>query len=299
MFRYLRFAPIAKPAGWVVGDDYMRAWWWSRLEPSTRLKLKDGTDATTLDAWINISTKSADAARQASASTKTECYGYVEFENPESRLIVNVGLPKEQFEPILSAVQAGKPPVLAAGFGKPEAFAKLTGSVTTSPNEPLTYGWNSDEPIEVATFEISYSKDTSSHVLPEAPVRTPAVLRSLGIAWAVIATLIALAIAIAMYQITNSKFEVAVVSVLLLIYVNGVAMAMGLQRTLGAVDLQGLVRHISLRELAGVSCSSEERKAIQSMHDRLQSPGPKFWIATVGNSIIGLLAIYKLIGELL
>lgn len=294
------FAPTANEEGWASGwsinDGIPRVWWWARLQEQHAVLLSDGEDARKLPAVVTVAIGTESPLGKTihkHQGGEEASWGHFAY-SKQDELKVFLHVSQESFDRILTAVQIAGPPKLYLGFGRDGPFHKLTGAVTQ--DHDLTYRWHNDsEPIvNIEACDIAYSKKVPERSAPELPDKVPALLRGLGGGFAVAINLIALLIAVAMFSAASSKFETATVSVLLLIYLNVVTRGAAVVRTLLQMELAAIVRFFQLRELAGAPKSAEERSYLTEAEKRLAKPGATYWINAAANSIIALIAVYKL-----
>jgi hypothetical protein len=299
---YFEFVPIVKASGWSIDDGQPRLWWWARLDERSRVFLSDGTDPHKLEAAIQVSVGAATPIGKLSYSGKNGSavsWGFFSYPPPREKSLdwigVRVAVSQDNFDRIMRSMERVGPPTLRAGFGPQEAFAKLTGGLTRDSN--LVYHWdNTVEPnVSIEGCDFFHTQSQSDRSAPYLPERAPRFLRLLGAGFTLATNLIALLIAVAMFAAAGNKFETATVSVLLLVYVNGVSSNVALGRTLMQMDLRALWRFWSLRELVGVPKSPEEQKYLTAAQERIDKPGAAYWINNVSYALIALLAIYKLI----
>ena len=102
------------------------------------------------------------------------------------------------------------------------------------------------------------------------------------------------AVILAMFHITNSRFETIVVSALVLIYVTVISSHMMLGYTLNRMWNINLARHIAIAKSLRLNTGSEEQAQRENVEDD-KSGEPKFWIDVGFNVLFGLIAIGHLI----
>lgn len=290
----LDFVPAHRAGGWSIqDDDQPRLWWRARLDRNSRLMLADGADAHEREVNVDL--------------TVGEVPGDPDPEVPKKGLLVTqddgalalyLAVPERVFDRILQAVQRREPPTVIVGFGKQDRFKRLTaGPITNIGDDPLHYRWNNDEESQVVAiegYEFRFYREPEDAPEPMVPEKIPASLRAIGVAWGIVVNLLAVLIAIAVFNAASGKFETAVVSLLLLVYIYLSSWNKVLTQVLGKLEQGEVARFVTLRTLLGMPPSDAEHKYIAHVREKSEKPGYRFWIDSIGSSIIGLLVLYRL-----
>lgn len=303
--RYLEFEPIARASGWTLEDGSPRIWWWAHLHPLQKLTLSDGTNAGQMDTAVSIRIGNATPLgktpyRGAGAAPDDAKWGYLSITRDESEMHVHLFLSKDEFDRLMASFNSLGPPTLQVGFGPAGPFDELKGPIIDDEHHRW-YRWNiaAESIVPLEAYEIVHTRAAPESSLT-APDETPRVMRIAGAGFAVVTNLLALLVALAMFGVASTQFETAVVSVLLLIYLNVVTSSTAHARALQDVDFRSLARFLALREqVGGPKISEGEEKYLDAVRKGLSQPGAAYWIGTVSNAIIALVAIYKLLGLLM
>ena len=217
-------------------------------------------------------------------------WGYLACDTEDDELLLELAVSRDNFDRIVSMLQTVGPPSANVGFSE-----KGDGPITEHDGG---YRWDPEIGyINIEECEFRYARTAPQNEL-EVPERAPKLLRGLGAAFTVAVSLVALLVAVGMFGAAGSKFETAIVSVLLLIYVNGVTSSGVVGRAMIQLELASIARFLSLREHLGVPISPEEQRYLTLVGERSGKPGASYWITMATNSIIALLAAYHLVALL-
>jgi hypothetical protein len=222
-------------------------------------------------------------------------WGYFGYQQHFDWIDVYIAVSAPNFDRILNSLRLASPPRLTLGFGPPGGFDRLTGPIT--PNETGdAYRWSSATAptVTVESCEISYERPAIETAVPEFD-EPSAAGRVWGIATCAIGNIAAVLIALALYSTASTKFEIATVSLLLLIYVFMLNSERAQTRVLAITELASLSRFHQLRALLSVPAEQAETQLMGRVRKNIDKPGPKYWIDVGGCAIIGLLAAYKLV----
>ncbi len=124
-------------------------------------------------------------------------------------------------------------------------------------------------------------------------------LRAIGVAGITAVNLVAIAIAAMALISATGRYQAFVVSLLLLVYISIVTAAKNVDVRCLRLDLASYHRFVRLRTLAGTPTTPEETNYLSKIHNDLDQPGARFWITVAGLSIIGLMAICRLLSLLI
>jgi hypothetical protein len=112
--------------------------------------------------------------------------------------------------------------------------------------------------------------------------------------WGVAVNVLAVFIAAAVLAAASTRFETAAVSLLLLLYVAVSWSNRPLLLAMGRLEIGAITRFLALRALLGIPASEAENKYIAHAREQIDKPGYRLIINSIGSSIIGLLALYRL-----
>ncbi len=288
-----------KAGGWTIREDGRPYLWWSaRLKHFEPIRLSDGTDARDHDVQVIVNVGAETALGQTlytGGDKPTPKFGFL-ICSEHAEIWAQLWLSAENVDRIMRSMLSALPPTVTVGFGPNEYGAKLTGSITRA-EHGSGYVWHNDEPkghIVVETVEFTSLSPALDDDPPDTPDDTPAFLRALGIAWAVVVNVIAVAVAFAVLNTASSRFETAIVSVLLLIYVTIISVSRGVRPVLIQLELASVVRFLQLRTLLGRPMSASDKKHLATIRDKIDRLGPRFWIDSAGITLIGVLVLDKL-----
>ena len=292
----LDFVPIHRAVGWSIqDDDQPRLWWQGRLDRGSRLVLADGSDAHEREICVDLTVGEVPGDPEPTAPKKGLLYAH-----RDGTLALLLAVPQSTFDRVLQAVQRREPPTVIVGFGKEGRFEKLAaGPITMVDDEPFHYRWDESQTVAIEGYGFRFSRAPDDAPEPVVPEKTPAGFRAIGIAWGIVVNLLAVLIAIAVLDAASGKFETAVVSLLLLMYVYFSSWTNGFTQVINKLDQVQAVRFVVIRTLLGMPPSDAESKYMAHIREKSDNPGYRFWIDSVGSSIIGLLVLYRLFTLLL
>jgi hypothetical protein len=297
LFRHtLEFVPIHRGVGWSINDEGQpRVWWRVRLSEDDHLVMSDGGDAHELEADVQLT-----IGGQVEDTPPKR--GVLIAPADRGALAVHLAVSRETFDRVLQAVQGREPPTVVIGFGPEGRYKKLTtGPITTLDDEPSRYRWDDakEEHVAIEACEFQFSRAPEEPEAPEIPDKPSAAMRAIGISWGIAVNLLAVLIAFAVLNVAATRFETAVVSVLLLIYIYLSSSNKVLAQMLMRTELAALAQFYQLRALMGVPASDAENKFMKHAGNKIESPGYRFWIDSASSSIIGLVVLYRLASLLL
>lgn len=291
------FVPLDKPSPWTwtLENGQPRLWWIARV--SEHVVLSDGRDIQKCESHVcvEIGTQtSSDKGPHATASAPTAKWGTIVARGKPDGLVARVAISKENFDRILLSIHSVAPPTVTVAFG-PE-HGPLQGAITKDALSNV-YRWNdaAEREISIATCEFVQAQERAPRYAPVASDDFPTAIRGVGIASALGTNLIAIAIALVAFRSANDRFETAVVSLILLVYVVIVNRWTQLGQTLVRGQLRWIERFLQLRTLAGVPTGGDLQMYLwREVEQKLRKPDAGYWINGTGCTIIAVMAIYKL-----
>lgn len=301
------FEPLNRPSGWNIHNGDPRIWWYVRLAHHDPVLLSNKSDARDLESHVSITIGTQVPEGKmlyAGGDTPAPKWGFFAcrddaLHNSDS-VEVRIAVSRDNFDRILASTRNGQPPTVSVGFGTDDLFEPLIGPITQD-KETGAYLWdNEKEPLVVIeSCEFKFSRPPISTDVPEPTDEPGPISRGLGIGFTVFWNLIAVLIALAVFNAARSTFETSVVSVLAYIYLILMAMARELPRLLARTELAELTRFYQLRTLVGAPAEENENKYLRSAHKLVNRSSAKYYIDVYGSAVIGLIATYKLVMLLL
>jgi hypothetical protein len=295
------FVPVIRTSGWSIDDDgNPRLWWRARLTGGPVL-LSDGIDASELEADVKLILGTETPAGKTlftGVSPPVPVWGRVAFTRDRGELSVVLAVSSKTLDRIMRSMHIACPTITVGfsplpGYGA-DARTELTQAITQS--DGVGYRWDDSKSpaVPVESCEFSFWQPPLESEAPETPGNMGRVVSGLGIAWTVVVNLLAFVIAFAVLNVASTRFESAVVSLLLLVYI-GISNAMkALGRALMQLDLSALARFLQLRAVLGIPTSPEETKYVEYSRGKVNSLRPKDWIDAAGSGLIGFLVLYRL-----
>jgi len=302
------FVPVSRRlGGWSVDDGEPRIWWRARLDTTLPILLSDGRNARELEAHVSISIgaeTSVGKTLYTGEGGPAAKWGFINV-LPGARAIhsdmlyVVVAVSSENFERILGSIRNGTPPTLSAAFGPEDAFTALEEPITVN-HSPFGYRWDitGKRPVAIEACEFACSSIPVPTEVPELPEQPNRIARVTGTSFMVIAHILAVLVALAMFNAAHSKFETATVSLLLLVYLELVNSRGNVARLIAHVDLSSINRFFHLRTIAGFPPQREETQFLEAMRNRLERLGGEYWVRVITSTVVSLLVAYQL-GRLL
>jgi hypothetical protein len=297
------FVPIGRASGWSVDAGTPDVWWWARLETLLNypVLLSDGTDARKLDAVVTVSIGAEAPEGETQYTVDTDQFpkrGHVSYgEHSDSWIDVRIAVSRDTFARIQPTAAHAELPTVRVGFASSDAIRR--DRIANS--DKFVYHWdNAAKPVLlVETCRLRAARtapDADDADRPEMPWQPPRAVRILGLASTAVTNIVAVAIAAAIFRTANTKFETAIVSLLLLTYVGAVFSSVAFGRMLLQMNMAAIVRFLQLRSLAGVAKTPEEEKFVMSGREKVAWLDVHLWINSVGSGVVGTIALYKLIG---
>ena len=124
-------------------------------------------------------------------------------------------------------------------------------------------------------------------------------MKVVGMIWRIAVNVFVLFVVYAMANVTHSRYEVLVVSSLVLIYEAVAWNAIAISRQALAYEHAQYARFLELRTLAGVPSGSEEVTHLRELGEKVSEPGSAFWINATAIALVSLLATWRLLEAVL
>lgn len=298
----ISFVPLGRDLAWTLPEDGNSSLGWkARLSDKSRLHLTDGTDLGKRDAYVTVivGEQGPDGATLRIPSRGSGKKGYFSLSSHDNSLGVVIALSQHNFDRVNLAVHTlATPPTLHVGFGPEDdknPYELRSGPITGTTSAGYCWDTAAAKMIVVEDWEIRYRFTLDGPAeMPSLPADLRP-LRVVGVAFTAAVNLVAIAIAgMALFSATGG-FQSFVVSLLLLTYISIVAVATNVDVRLLRLDLASYQRFLRLRSLVGIPTTSEETQYLSKINNDLDHPGARFWITVAGLSIVGLMAIGRLL----
>ena len=303
---WISFVPVGRELGWILSEGgNATVGWKARLADDSHLHLTDGTDLSKRDVYVSviIGEQGPDGVTLRAPSRMSGKKGYFSLSQHDNSWSVLVALSQQDFDRVnLTVHTLTTPPTLHVGFGPEDdknPYDLRSGPIMGTTRAGYCWDTSAAKTVAVEGWEIRHRLITDAPAeMPESPGDLRA-LRLLGIASTAAINLVAIALAgIALYS-TTGRFQIVVVSLLLLTLVSIAIVAKNLSVKLLRLDLSAYHRFLRLRTFAGIPTTPEESKYLSTVDNDLDQPGARSWITVAGLSIVGLMAIGRLLFLLL
>jgi hypothetical protein len=291
--------PFGRHGGWRIGEDGRPYLWWNaRVSDRSGVKLSDGKSASECETQVGIYVGDATPLGQVlykGVNPPTPIFGHAQ-RLKDGRIWIQLWLPAATVDQLMRILQVALPPTIAVGFGPKGLATGLAGAITRGKNHE-GFIWDDakeNSAIIVEAVEIWDMYPVLAEDKSYDPHKPPIFLRYLSNGWSIAVNLVTVIAAGIILHVATTRFEVAAVSLLLLIYVAvwnaRVSLHLGMRRTAAMHTEQFL----AVRAQLGIPATTQESRHLSHIIGQTTEVDVAFVIDAVGAAVIGLLALYKL-----
>jgi hypothetical protein len=297
----LRLIPIQQTYGWSNENGKGRVWWRAKLEHSSKVRFAnfsgDGEHEVQVDLVIGTASPEGKIIYNSKDGPVLRS-GYLAISSGASEVSAHLAVPALTMDMIISTLNVLSPPEITVGFG-PESVKKVPDADYRLIGIPSDEGEDTDDlTVPLTTCRFTQIRRVEPTGVPEID-NPPRFMSVSGIAFAVISQLFTVAIAATVLGKGESKFELAVISLLLLIYVTVQGSKVELAQLLGKMEIAALSRFLQLKTLGGFPAEPSMSDYVRKLNEKIERPAAKTFIGLFGLSIIWLMVAYQLFKLLL